>query len=165
MNRAIISVAVLVLLLAGSATGNDNDMDVGFLIGDMEGLIGRIYTEENTAFAGAFTQSDGGDSKYFHADRLILKPKQWKRAIQLGQVYYGVGCKVLIRGESKTGLDVRFPLGLIYPIKATRLDLGVEWVPTVEVLPGTDYQFNRQRLILPNNDIGFTLALSLTYSI
>ena len=77
----------------------------------------------------------------FHADFLMHNAKLFQKAFDFPAVlYYGVGAKFLFANQLAMG--VRVPVGVLYNFKDPRVDLFLELVPVVQLIPDTDFDFD-----------------------
>ncbi|UCH66063.1 MAG: hypothetical protein JSW63_02715, partial [Ignavibacterium sp.] len=56
-------------------------------------------------------------------------------------IYYGIGARLKF-GEEDTKLAVRIPVGAAYLFEDAPVDIFLEVVPMLELIPKTKFQFN-----------------------
>lgn len=113
----------------------EKGLGIGVMVGEPTGLSAKIWTSEQTALdAGLAWSFSGIGYLQIHADML------WHREvfdIKSGKlpVYYGAGAKLLL--ASDLGLGLRIPVGMVYYFDQLPIDIFVELVPGIILLPGT----------------------------
>lgn len=139
MNRPAV---VIFLLLAAFSSGNlaaqDKGFGLGIILGEPTGISFKNWVGSRTAIDGgvAWSFSDN-DSLHLHLDYLvhnfnIFKAKKGKLAL-----YYGIGGRVKIHDESRFG--VRIPVGINYIFGNAPLDIFIELVPVLDLVPSTEF--------------------------
>jgi hypothetical protein len=140
MNR---SAVVIFLLLAafssGSLAAQDDGFGLGIILGEPIGISFKNWVGSRTAIDGgvAWSFSDY-DSLHLHLDYLvhnfnILKANKGKSAL-----YYGIGGRLKIEGETRVG--VRVPVGINYIFENAPLDIFIELAPVLDIVPGTEFR-------------------------
>jgi hypothetical protein len=131
---------VLVIFLCSvSARSQGSGVGIGLIAGEPTGLSIKVWTGQKTAVdAGAAWALIRGGFIRFHADALVhsFAPQVDKGELPL---YFGVGGKVVL--SDNLGAGIRIPLGIAYLFEAAPLDIFLEVVPTLELLPATDIGF------------------------
>jgi hypothetical protein len=148
MNRTLIAAGITAFLLGAAISVEAKSFEAGVIIGEPTGLVAKFWQNKTTAFDVAVAWSLGSEALHVHADYLIHKYDLLKLNKRKLPVYFGLGAKVVLLSDLHAGL--RIPLGVVLPIKDTPLKIGLEVVPTVDLLPGTG--------------VGFNGALAITYS-
>lgn len=142
---------VLVLILCNShALAQDRGFGLGIIIGEPTGISAKTWLGHASALDFALAWSfKGRNFLTLHADYLIHNFRLIK--VDKGQLpfYYGIGGRIKFRGDDNrpgesndTRLGVRVPVGLAYLLENVRLDLFVEIVPLLELVPETDFDLN-----------------------
>ena len=121
------------------ASTDDGQMALGVILGDPSGISLKYWMGSNNAIdAGLAWSFQGADAIGLHADYL------WHKWLDVEKgslaLYYGVGAKTWIGDDF--GLGVRIPVGLNYLFAEAPLDLFVEVVPALNVIPSTDFNGN-----------------------
>lgn len=115
---------------------------LGIIIGEPTGLSAKLWTGESTAFdaAAAWTLSDNYDALNLHAD--FLKHNFELIKVDKGQLpfYFGLGAKIVLANDPVIG--IRVPVGLSYIFADTPLDIFLEIVPTLNLIPSTDFDID-----------------------
>lgn len=149
------TVAVMVMFLICSdafAQGKDG-LGLGIIIGEPTGLSVKKWFNGDRAFAGGIAWSFADNSSlHFHGDYLvhrfdILSSPDIKGRTPL---YYGLGARLKLkegnrgrgRNDGDALLGARVPVGISYLFADDPIDLFLEVVPVLDVIPKTDFSFN-----------------------
>ena len=132
---------ILVLIVIAAATGlfaQNSGLGVGLILGEPTGLSAKMWTGQTTAFDAAAAWSFGDEGAlHLHADMLF---HNFGLINQSFPVYYGLGARVKLADDPKIGL--RVPVGIAYQIPNVPLDVFIELVPVLDLLPDVDFGFN-----------------------
>ena len=118
-----------------------NGIGLGLIVGEPTGISGKLWTSSTSAFDAALAWSFVDENAFqihadylFHNIRLITIPD--------GKLpfYYGIGARLKTSNDIKLG--VRVPLGLAYLFQNVPIDIFVEVVPILDLIPKTDFQIN-----------------------
>lgn len=138
-----IKLFILVVCLSFSEAGaQDRDFGIGIIVGEPTGISGKNWLTRTTAldFAAAWS-FQGEDSFTFHADYLIHRFSFISVEQGALPLYYGFGGKIKFE-DNDSSLGARFPIGLNYHFEDATLDLFLELVPVMELVPETDFKMN-----------------------
>ncbi|MCU0612773.1 MAG: hypothetical protein MUE60_13420 [Candidatus Eisenbacteria bacterium] len=140
--------ACICVLLLGSAVSGQGGFGAGIILGEPTGVSLKAWLDDRTALDGAAAWSfSGHDSFQLHADWLIhyfdvMEADDLRGALP---VYVGIGGRIRLREEHRgdddedVTLGVRLPFGMTYIPDSAPVDVFVEFVPTLDVVPGTDF--------------------------
>lgn len=138
------------MLLAASVHGaNGQWLGLGVMAGEPTGLSAKTWLGKTTAVdAGlAWSLSEEKDLQA-HADYLIHDGELLSFMGLPGQTlfYYGLGGRLQLRegsgDEGRDKLGLRIPLGASWSPPAVRVDVFLELVPVVDLLPDTEPAMN-----------------------
>lgn len=134
---------IFVLLLLGSLTtyAQDSGMGLGIILGEPTGISGKVWTGYNSAFdfAGAWSFKDDA-ALHLHADLLFHNFRIIPVTDGKLPIYYGIGARVKMQDDPKVG--ARIPVGIAYLFEGAPLDIFLEIVPIMDIIPETDFDFN-----------------------
>jgi hypothetical protein len=143
--------AALILILFGCLAGlsfgdSNHNFGLGIMLGEPTGLSFKIWNRQTVAWdAGAAWSFVGG--KYFqvHGDFLLHNFNLFRIDTGRMALYYGVGARVKFGssdsdGGSSTVLSLRVPLGVSYEFERTPVELFLEVVPMLDLVPSTEVQ-------------------------
>lgn len=132
---------IVTLLPLTARAKNQRVFGLGVILGEPTGLSAKLWTSRTTALDGALAWSFGReDAFHIHGDFLFHDYHLIKVSEGKLPVYYGIGGRLKLELESLLG--VRFPLGLNYQFAKAPLDLFIEIVPILELVPATDFNLN-----------------------
>ncbi len=135
-------IAIAICLSFSNADAQDSNFGLGVIIGEPTGISGKNWLTRTTAldFAAAWS-FEGEDSFTFHGDYLIHRFDLFP--VDAGELplYYGFGGKIKFE-ENDSSLGARFPIGINYHFEDATLDLFLEIVPVLELVPETDFKLN-----------------------
>jgi len=117
----------------------DKGFGLGVIIGEPTGLSAKLWTSELTAVdAGAAWALINGGFIRFHADALF---HNFSIDVDQGKlpVYFGIGGKLVL--ANNLGVGVRVPFGIAYLFDSVPIDIFLELVPVLDLLPATDISF------------------------
>jgi len=143
MVRLVVILALLVALFSCTPTvAQDRGFGLGIIVGEPTGLSFKKWSGDTTAIGGAVAWSFGKKNVlHLHGDYLVhnfnlLKVEEDKLAL-----YYGIGGRIkIIKDESRVG--VRIPLGINYIFEKAPLDIFLEFVPLLDLVPSTNFELN-----------------------
>ncbi len=132
---------MLCFLSSITVSAKAHNFGLGISVGEPTGLSGKLWTGNNTAIDGALAWSFGHeDAFHLHSDFLVHNYKWIKVSEGRLPVYYGIGGRIKMEDDSKVG--VRIPVGLNYQFADAPLDIFLEIVPILEMVPATDFNMN-----------------------
>jgi len=153
----LLQVVLLVgwLLVASPAHAAGGPFGLGIILGEPTGLSAKVFLADSHAVDAALDWSFVDDALYVHADYLLHFPglfgarmpgaprHQWLP-------YVGIGGKVLLRDdrsrpkgeESRNRLGARVPFGLAWHPPTVSVDVFLEVVPALVLLPETDFDLD-----------------------
>jgi hypothetical protein len=114
---------------------------IGIILGEPTGLSGKLWLTEKTAVDGAVAWSMwDGSALNVHADFLVHSFNLIH--VSQGQLplYFGIGARVKLANDPMVG--VRVPVGLAYLFGSAPIDVFLELVPILDLVPGTYFHFN-----------------------
>ena len=139
--------ALVFILLAGfaglaSAESNHN-IGVGIIAGEPTGVSFKLWTSQTTAFdAGAAWSFVGGGFFQIHGDFLLHNFNIFRVDTGKMSLFYGVGARLKFGedtiGANETTLSLRVPVGLAYEFEKTPIEIFLEIVPMLDLVPATE---------------------------
>jgi hypothetical protein len=144
--KRIVLLAVVLLFTADFGFGQDKGFGVGFIAGNPTGISLKGWAGKTTAYDAALAWHLGDNSALeIHADFLWHNYGLFKVSKGKLPLYYGLGLSGVLVSDFVLG--VRGVAGLDYMFKGVPLDLFFEVAPTLNLIPGTDF------------DVGFGLGM------
>lgn len=152
MKCKLLIVSVLLALVSVNVHAQD-DLGLGVIVGEPTGLSLKYWLSDDRAFDAAVAWSfSENDSFQFHADYLIhnfdlIDPREVSGKLP---VYYGLGGRLKLkndnngkgRNDDEALLGLRIPLGITYLFADAPLDIFLEVVPILDIVPETDVDIN-----------------------
>lgn len=137
MKKLILFVLVVLVLVAGPVTAKGEGLGLGFILGEPTGLSGKMWLGGNTAIDGAAAWSFGDNGAlHLHADYLLHNHE----LLEFASIYYGLGAKVKLMDDVQMG--IRVPIGLVHELREAPIDIFLELVPGLNLIPGTNFNMN-----------------------
>lgn len=148
MSTSIIVTIVLLISLCDAAPAQTRGFGTGMILGEPTGISFKNWLSYSKAIDFAVAWSfEGNNSLTLHADYLNHNFRLIK--VDKGSLpfYYGIGARIKFGDDNKPGNDetrfgARVPLGLTYLFENITLDLFVEIVPILDLVPETDFRLN-----------------------
>ena len=140
MKRIVIVISLFILQINSLAAQGKN-FGIGIILGEPTGLSGKQWLGNNTAIDGALAWSFGKkEALHMHADFIIHQYDLINVTKGKLPIYYGIGARIKLEDDSKIG--VRIPVGLNYHVADAPLDIFIEIVPILELIPATEFNMN-----------------------
>ncbi len=144
-----LSILFVLLLTASTASGAQDGIGLGVILGEPTGFTFKTWTSRSTAIdaAAAWSFSEN-ESFQLHADYLINPFSMPKPREITGRIffYYGIGARLKLRdsdnGRGRNDNDdligIRFPVGFSYILAEAPVEFFVELVPIMDIAPDTE---------------------------
>jgi hypothetical protein len=152
MKSCFLTVITFFLLLSsGMAIAQDRNFGLGVILGEPTGISAKLWVSSINAFDFGLGWSvggdrisdyngtyDGGSRVHFHMDYLW----HWFDAINSSErfpLYTGIGGRINTGAGYKSSAAVRGVLGIAWLPHHTPIDIFLELVPSLEVIPSTGF--------------------------
>jgi len=129
---------VLLFFIVGNVlfANTPGRIGLGIILGEPMGISFKTWQSDEIAYDAALAWSFGKDGKvHIHADYLIHNYKIIRTINSNTPVYYGIGGRIKTKDE--TVLGVRIPLGINFKSRKIPIDVFIEFVPTLNLIPET----------------------------
>ena len=131
--KYLVQILVVSVVMSLSATYAQGNFGIGIILGEPTGLSAKLYTGSSTAFDFAAAWSFKGDGNL-----LIQADYVWHSSLAKElALYYGIGGRVIFQNDPLVG--VRIPIGLDYRFSSAPIDIFVELVPILDLIPSTNF--------------------------
>ena len=142
MNKMMPVLLVLIFGLSGSAHARTGgNFGLGIIVGEPTGLSGKLWLSGRSAIDGAVAWSLSDDEAFhLHGDYILHNFNLIK--VERGSMpfHFGIGGRIKFRDEPHDDIiGIRIPLGLNYLFEAAPLDVFLEVVPMLDLVPDTDF--------------------------
>ncbi|MEX0680781.1 MAG: hypothetical protein WD097_05320 [Balneolales bacterium] len=134
-------VASLFVTIHAEAQNTIQNKGIGGILGEPTGVSLAYWTSDSQAFsAGAAWYLRENASLHLHVDYLFHRFGIIN--VNRGSIplYYGIGGRLRFTNEDQFG--IRFPFGIAYHFEDDPLQIFLEIVPVLELIPGTDLAGN-----------------------
>lgn len=136
-----IIIAAFILILSLSVNAQNQNFGIGIMIGEPTGISLKQWTGSvNAVDAGIAWSFKKKASLHIHADYLWhefdLIPVPKGRL----PLHFGIGGRIKL--QDKPDIGVRIPVGLTYIVSGFPMDIFIEIVPILDLIPETDFEFN-----------------------
>jgi hypothetical protein len=139
MDRSNVFFVLTAVMLCSAVAAQDSGFGLGVIVGEPTGLSSKLWIGSSTAIDGAVAWSfDEKSVLYLHADYLFHNFNLFEEEGNV-PVYFGIGGSVKFEENSKVG--VRIPVGIDYILTGAPLDIFLELVPLLDLVPGTEFRF------------------------
>jgi len=131
---------ILIILgcLSGLSFGANGNIGLGIIIGEPTGFIAKLWTGKTTAFdaGAAWSFVHSGTFLQIHGDFLFHNFDLFKVDTGKMALYYGFGARVKFADEAI--ISLRVPVGISYQFEKTAIELFLEIVPMLDIIPATE---------------------------
>lgn len=154
MRIGCLVIALILLLPVSSLAIEGKEFGIGVIAGDIDGITGKYMLENNCAIAAGVGWKTSGDNEYrIYGDYLLYRYDLIE--VQSGKlpVYFGAGVRYIsLRQDEEAERDeedekdeekigIRIPVGIEYFFWDASFRFFVELVPTLNLTPNTDVEF------------------------
>lgn len=153
MKSAIVGIVMIAVVMAASGARADDGFGLGIIVGEPTGISVKKWLGRDRAIdaAAAWSFSEN-DSFQFHADYLVHNFGLLHTGSVGGRLplYFGIGGRIKLEGHDNDKgrnshdalLGARIPLGISYLFAKAPVDLFLEIVPVLDIVPNTDFDIN-----------------------
>jgi hypothetical protein len=132
---------LLVLIFISNTNAQSNGIGVGLIVGEPTGISGKYWTGSTTAFDAGLAWSFIDENAFqIHADYIFHNMRLITISDGKLPFYYGIGAR--LKTATDIQLGVRVPLGLAYLFRNAPIDIFIEVVPILDLIPKTDFQIS-----------------------
>src|SRR5262245_52081899 len=136
-----LSLLFFILFLAATARAQERGFGLGVILGEPSGISGKSWLSKKTALAGAVAWSlEKDEALHIHLDHLFHDFDSMPVEQGTLALYYGFGGRIKFANEST--ISVRIPIGMNYLFASAPMDLFLEIVPMLDLIPRTEFNLN-----------------------
>jgi len=134
----------LSIFIVSFSFGISNKFGLGIVVGTPTGLSAKYWIDNHNALDFATGWSFKEDRFYLHFNYLVHNYSLLKKAIQKSELrgnlplYAGIGIRTKF-GKGDDEIGFRIPLGITYLFAGMPLDLFLEFAPSLNFYPETDF--------------------------
>lgn len=138
---------ISLLLLCHNASAQSKGFGVGVIVGEPTGISVKAWQSKTGAIDGAIAWSfEGVDAFHLHADYLVHNFKIIRMRKGAMPLYFGLGARLRLRNDTNIDSDIllgiRVPFGGTYFFRNAPLDIFLEVVPILNLVPSTTLDLN-----------------------
>jgi len=141
VNNRIVFFMLIMMLFCSTVVAEESGFGVGVILGEPTGICCKFWTGSNTAIDGAAAWSFADENAlHLHADYLFHNFDWYE--VEKGKLpfYFGLGGRFKLEKDTKVG--IRIPIGGTYIVEGAPLDIFLEIVPVLDLVPGTEFELN-----------------------
>lgn len=141
MRRILLVCTIAAATFAAPGRAAQDDFGLGIMLGEPTGISGKMWLSSTTAVDGAVAWSfSNQNALHLHADYLahrfdLIHVDQGRMA-----VHFGIGAR--LKFDDNDSFGIRFPVGLTYLVANSPLDVFLELVPLLDIVPDTEFNPN-----------------------
>lgn len=152
-------ISCVMALSAAGASAQQSGLGLGIMLGEPTGISAKVWTGGTNAVAmGLAWGGLGAPGGYFHLHGDYLWHKMDLIPVSQGKMplYFGVGARLRVwdsggyrdngrwvdKDGSRAEIGVRLPVGVAYLFDGAPVDIFLEVVPVLDLIPSTDVTFN-----------------------
>jgi len=141
LTKYIFIIISFIVLFSSLDYSQDKKIGAGIIAGEPTGLSFKYWLSEKTALDAAFAWSFVDENAFqIHADYLIHNFTLISVPEGKLPFYFGIGGRIKFSNDASLG--VRVPVGLAYIFKDAPIDIFLEVVPILDLLPKTDFDIS-----------------------
>jgi hypothetical protein len=135
--KYLVQILVVFLVISMSATYAQKNFGIGVILGEPTGLSAKLYTGSNNAFDFAAAWSFKGSGHLLLQADYVWHSSLARASSGELMLYYGIGGRIIFQNDARVG--ARIPIGLDYQFSTAPIDIFVEIVPILDLIPDTDF--------------------------
>ncbi|MGC8858036.1 MAG: BAPKO_0422 family outer member beta-barrel protein [Ignavibacteria bacterium] len=132
----------IIFIFSYSTIKPQSKFGLGIIVGEPTGISGKLYLSNTSSIDGAIGWSYYKyGSLHIHADYLSNIANLTNEV----PFYLGIGGRIKIRNKEKqedTKLAIRVPVGIVFEPSSVPIDVFVEVVPMLDLVPSSEFNFN-----------------------
>lgn len=138
MTKYILTIISFIILFSSPNYSQNKKIGAGIIVGEPTGLSFKYWLTEKTALDAGLAWSFVDENAFqIQADYLIHNFNLIKVSKGKLPFYFGIGGR--LKFSNDVILGVRVPLGLAYIFSDEPIDIFLEIVPILDLLPQTDF--------------------------
>lgn len=148
MQRTNLILSLLLCLIVApqlaSAGSNASGFGLGIIVGEPTGLDAKLWLSERSALQGAVAWSlESHSSLHIHTDYILHNFNLIDISKGRMPLYFGIGGRIRLGDDGyDDNVGVRIPVGLDYMFEGEPIDIFLEVVPILDLVPDTDFDLN-----------------------
>lgn len=141
MLRLIALVSCLPFLALPAASRAADGFGLGIMVGEPTGLSGKLWLGSRSAVdMGVAWSFEGPDALHLHSDYLAHNFNLIRVDKGALALHYGAGAHLKIDDGDDDVFGLRIPVGLTYHFAGAPMDVFLEVVPVMDIVPDMDFE-------------------------
>ncbi|HPW17659.1 MAG TPA: DUF3996 domain-containing protein [Candidatus Aminicenantes bacterium] len=145
MKKTALGLLIFGCLVGATFAESNRNVGLGIILGEPTGLTFKLWNKEAMAFDAAAAWSFvGGTYFQIHGDMLFHNFNLFRVETGRMSLYYGAGARIKFAEDGAGGRDttvsLRVPFGLAYEFDKTPVEIFMEIVPMLDLIPSTHFQ-------------------------
>ena len=142
MKNNLAKIILSIIIFSSFSIAQSNGFGLGIIVGQPTGISAKYWTTGSTAFDFGLGYSLEKHSRmHFHADYLFHS-KNIFNSVENISLYYGPGARLKSVENANARLGVRFDVGIVWIPRNAPIDVFVEIVPSLDIIPETFFFVN-----------------------
>jgi hypothetical protein len=138
--KYMLQILVIFLGISISVLYAQKNFGIGIIAGDPTGLSAKLYTGHVNAVDFAAAWSFKGSGHLLLQADYVWHSSLSKTSSGLFALYYGIGGRIIFSDDPSVGL--RIPIGIDYVFSTAPVDIFLEVVPVLDLIPSTNFYLN-----------------------
>jgi hypothetical protein len=136
ITRLLLAATLMIIMVAGASAQDKRGTGLGVIFGNPTGLSFKTWVGSNKAIDAAAAWSFRNDGSLKVQADMLWQNFDWIDA--RWPVYYGLGAVVGIGNDFRLG--ARVPIGISHLFESAPLDVFLEVVPRLDLIPDTKFR-------------------------
>ncbi|QQS36322.1 MAG: hypothetical protein IPM56_19115 [Ignavibacteriales bacterium] len=143
MKRIALLIALLITSFIFETKAQEKGFGLGIILGEPTGISGKAWTSSLNAvdFALGYSFSPKNSRIHLHVDYLFHSMRPFDSSEKF-LLYYGPGVRIKSRQNDDSILGIRGVIGLAWIPRNAPVDIFLEVVPILNIIPGTSFNMN-----------------------
>lgn len=135
----------LILVLFVPEARAQDELGIGIIVGEPTGISAKKWLSSEHAVDAAVAWSFSHDTRVqVHGDYLYHRSRAFATEDVSGRIpfYFGIGGRAVLGGDDDALIGARFPLGVGKTLRSAPIELFLEIVPILDLVPDTEFDLN-----------------------
>lgn len=134
---------VFILFLIPFTYSQDKGFGLGLVVGEPTGISAKYWLSSQNALDFGLGYSFSSNANRFHLNvDYVWHNENVIRSKERLPLFYGIGGRIKTREKDNASVSVRGILGLLWYPRYVPIDLFVEVVPVLRIVPDTNLEFD-----------------------
>lgn len=136
---------LLIIALFTPEARAQNELGIGVIVGEPTGISAKKWLSSEHAVDAALAWSFSHDTRVqVHGDYLYHRSRAFATEDVSGRIpfYFGIGGRAILGADDDALIGARFPVGVGKTLRSAPLELFLEIVPILNLVPDTEFDLN-----------------------